>query len=56
MVHPAARILYELKNQPIGKTYNNNKKISHHLDLFKKLLTLQKQLNHILHPIADTFC
>lgn len=38
MVHPAGRILYELENQPIGKIYNNNKKISHHLDLFKNII------------------
>lgn len=37
MVQPAARILFELKNQPIGKIYNN-KNISHHLDLLKNII------------------
>lgn len=38
MVHPAARILHEVKNQPTLKRYNNSKTISHHLGLFKNII------------------
>ena len=48
---------YSMKNQQIGKTHNNNKKVSHNSHLLFELflLTLQEQLNHILHQVADIF-
>ena len=52
-----ARLLYELKYQPVWKSHNNNKKVSHNSHFLFQIIIINFRgaAEHILYPVADIF-